>query len=307
MTERAQRVLGAPLESTSVPTSADENTQYRVGLDTYVLLDEVLNNSIRAIMIYDDFTARFNDADMSALAAVARYNTSLLAINMCGVCVGDASVSLLCDALVRGNVRQIDLSNTYLDDETGASLLALAHCNPRLRTVVVDDTLISEAMMDEIDLVCQFNESSAEELAPVEAIDKQRERYCVHHCFGCCPNGDFCLFSHRSIDVGAGAGRETRGDGRPLQLPEKPSQGASWQGGGGGGGDAEAEGKPLFQMPTLREKLAAAKERKLRGGGGGGGRKKRRQEPLLTPLQWGAVAVLGAAVAVILATSRTRK
>jgi hypothetical protein len=230
MPPREQRVLGAALGANSGTGSSEENSKFRVGDDLYILLDEVLNNSIRALLVYDDFSGRFTDMDACALASVLRYNTSLISVNLCGVDIGDHAVSLLCDALARSKVRVIDLSNTYLADEAGTALAALAYCNPSLRTLVLDDTLIPEELMDDIDLACQLNETKYE-LPPPLPIDPNRTRYCVQHCFGVCPNGEFCPLTHRSITlIGRDPSEEvSAAKSKPLALPPLPAEGASWK------------------------------------------------------------------------------
>jgi hypothetical protein len=229
MAHREQRVLGSALGSMPTTSSPEENSRYRVGDDLFILLDEVLNNSIRAILIYDEFSGRFADADAYALASVLRYNTSIISVNLCGVEIGDHAVSLLCDAMARSKVRVVDLSNTFLADEAGTALAALAHCNPNLRTVVVDETLISEELMDDIDLACQLNETKYE-LGPPLPIDPSRDRYCVQYCFGVCPNGDFCPLVHRSIAlIGREDDASEKKTARALELPPLPKEGASWK------------------------------------------------------------------------------
>lgn len=251
---REQRVLGAAIESSAVPTCSADNSEYRVGDDIFLLLDEVLNNRTRALLVYDDFSGHFTDSDVVALASVMRYNTSLLSVNLCGVDVGDSAISLLCDAMVRTRIRIIDLSNTYLADEAGTALVALARCNPNLRTVVVDDTLVSEEIMDEIDLACMNNDTMYELPAP-PPIDRDAERYCVHNCFGACPNGEFCMLSHRSInliDPNGRAGKQ-QGSGAALALPDAPAAGASWR--GAGDDDDDDAGGPGTYRPLTRAEL----------------------------------------------------
>lgn len=124
---------------------------------------------------------------------------------------------MLCETLLYSRVNYLDLSNTPLGDEAGTTLAALAHINPYLRTVIVDDTLIADDVLDEIDVACQFNQSNYEgnggstDESLIDNIKltnlKQRLRqaicalskhthFCVAFLFGCCPNGDLCLYSH---------------------------------------------------------------------------------------------------------------
>jgi hypothetical protein len=276
MARREQRTLGATLDNSDITSSPEENSKFKVGDDLYVLLDEVLNNATRAILVYDEFSGRFTDMDACALASVLRYNTSLIAVNMCGVEIGDHSVSLLCDALARSKVRVLDLSNTFLAEEAGAALAALAHCNPNLRTVIVDDTLIPEEMMDEIDLACTNNDTLYEVGAPSK-IDPDRPRYCVQHCFGACPDGEFCSLTHRSISLigkagddaamGASAGAHST---RPLELPPVPKEGATWRAPKRvkHAGESESDGDDADEM--AKESYAP---RLASSGTGGGSRK----------------------------------
>jgi hypothetical protein len=138
----------------------------------------------------------FGDAEMAALASVLQYNNSLLAITINGVGVGDRSVVALCRALATAKVRLLDLTTTFLDDESGIALLELAHRNPNLRTIVVDDTLISENLVDDIDLACLNNDASQPVMPPPVPIDAARTRYCVRHFFGFCTEGSYCSWSH---------------------------------------------------------------------------------------------------------------
>jgi len=235
--QRHRRVLGAAVDSAShSKPSADEavmNSRYVAGEDSiWILLDEVLNNDTRAVFVYDDFTGSFTDDDACALAAVLRYNTSLLSITLNGVDVGDSAVGHICDALVRSRVRLIDLSNTFLADEAGASLLALALCNRNLRTIIVDETLIDEEIMDEIDMACLNNEQwEVQEPPPMKrtrASGLGPPRLCVQNCFGACPNGQYCMLSHRTIQM-TPRGKGGQAKGTPLPLPQRPSEGPSWR------------------------------------------------------------------------------
>jgi hypothetical protein len=207
---------------------SDENSRYHVGMDLWILLDEVVNNTIRAILIYDTFSGSFTDFEVQALSTVMKYNKSVIAINMNGVEIGDASISLLCDSLIHSNVQLMDFTNTPLDDDAGRSLLALCHLNHSIRTVVVDDTLISEDLLDDIDLACVYNEKTYPE-PEVYPIEPDRRRYCVQHLFGVCPNGVFCPLSHEAIGSSHGESGDPRR--RKRIVPEaQPLAGPSWQG-----------------------------------------------------------------------------
>lgn len=227
MPTRQPRVLGAQREMpTPSAGSVSENSAFRVGDDVTILLEEVLNNSIRAVLVYDDFSGAFTDVDLYSLSRVFRYNRSVISLCISGVDISDDAVSLLCEALMNSNVQYIDFTNTPLDDEAGSSLAALANCNKALRTVVVDDTLISEDIMDEIDLACQYNDSFP--LPKPIPIDDNRTRYCLENLFGACPYGDMCLFSHAPVGSDSQAGTPAE---PAKELPPKPPQGASWKSG----------------------------------------------------------------------------
>jgi hypothetical protein len=224
--ERKQRVLGVQREAPAASAkSGNENSRFRVGDDISVLLDEVLNNSVRSVHIFDQFSGQFSDMEVYSLSLVFKYNYSVLALTISGCDIGDEAVSMLCEALVHTNIQHVDFTNTPLDDEAGCSLAGLAHCNQNLRTVVIDDTLISEDLMDEIDVCCQYNESTNPN-PPIQPIDPGRTRYCVAHFCGGCPNGDFCLMSHAAITARGGAKAVAR---FRRELPPEPEEGASWQ------------------------------------------------------------------------------
>lgn len=88
--------------------------------DFHNLVDEVLNNSIRSVLIYDDFSGAFSDAELGSLSMAFQYNLSVEAVTLNGVNVTDESVSMLCESLLRSCVNYIDLSNTPIEDEGGA-------------------------------------------------------------------------------------------------------------------------------------------------------------------------------------------
>lgn len=221
MSVRQQRVIGVPLGIHNVTTSnPEENTQFRIGsTDPLILMDEVFNSSTRAVCVYgrvgnlmledgtfvegpddmieDCLDDEFGDEEMYALAAVLPYNTSLLAVNINGVAVTDCSIVQMCRALKNTKVRLVDLTNTVIDDETGLALLELAQENIHLRTVVVDDTLIAETIMDDIDMACLNNEAMVPHLPEPVPIDPMRPRYCVRNYFGVCADGDdYCAWFH---------------------------------------------------------------------------------------------------------------
>ena len=218
---RGQRVIGVPLGvHVTSSSNPEENTQYRIGGDIFVLLDEVLNSTTRSICVYgrvgnimledgtfvegpddmieDVLDDAFDDEMMIALAQCLPFNSSLLAVNINGVAVTDAGVVAVCRALVNTNVRLIDLTNTVIDDETGVALLELAQANLYLRTVIVDETLIAENLMDEIDMACLNNEALVPSLPPPAAIDQNRMRFCVPNFFQLCPDGIYCAWAHGS-------------------------------------------------------------------------------------------------------------
>ena len=207
----------------------DENSKYHVGMDLTILLDEVLNNMIRSLMIYDTFSGNFTDYELQCLCTVIKYNKSLIAINMNGVDIGDGAVGILCDNLISSNVQYMDFTNTPLDDDAGRSLLALVHNNHSLRTIIVDDTLISEEIMDDIDLACVFNEKTYD-LPEVYRIDPARRRYCVQHLFGTCPNGIICPWSHDAVGSLEQDMTYVKDKPKKLELPPPPEAGASWRG-----------------------------------------------------------------------------
>jgi hypothetical protein len=116
----------------------------------------------------------------------------------------------------------------------GRSIAGLAHNNTNLRTVIVEDTLISDEALDEIDLACLFNESTAVEItqkraaalaaggsiaaasptimtaerykeAVAAAAAKKAEtpRLCVANEFNSCPHGASCLYAHGATNASA--------------------------------------------------------------------------------------------------------
>lgn len=234
MSSRVPRVIGVPL-GTHVTAASDpeENTRFRCGIsELMTLLDEVYNSSTRSICVYgrigsmiledgtivegpddedpstDTLDDAFTDEDMSALCTVLPYNTSLLAININGVTITDSGVVELCRAIKHSRIRLLDLTNTVLDDESGVALLELAQSNIHIRTIVVDDTLIADSIMDEIDMACLNNEALVPELPPLERIDPERVRYCVGAAFGMCGDGDYCVFGVHEVPAPRRAAEE---------------------------------------------------------------------------------------------------
>lgn len=228
MSDGRQRTLGVQRTTDEVlpPSDPSENTKYRAGDDIGILLDEVLNNKTRAILVFDDFSGKFSDFDLYQLSVVMRFNTSLVAITISGVDIGDETVAMLCQSLIPTNVQYVDFTNTPLDEEAGSSLAALARCNTNLRTVVVTDTLISEELMDEIDVACMDNEI-ANDAARVVTTDPDRTLYCYANILQCCPNGEYCLFSHDR--PGGGVIKAKSLLDWDKALPPPPKVGASWR------------------------------------------------------------------------------
>lgn len=228
MSDGRQRTLGVQRAAEEVmpPSDPSENTKYKAGDDIGILLDEVLNNRTRAILVFDDFSGKFSDFDLYQLSVVMRFNTSLVAITISGVDIGDETVAMLCQSLIPTNVQYVDFTNTPLDEEAGSSLAALARCNTNLRTVVVTDTLISEELMDEIDVACMDNEI-ANDAPRVITTDPDRTVFCYANVLQCCPNGDYCLLSHEAPG-GVSARAKTLLDWDKA-LPPPPKAGASWR------------------------------------------------------------------------------
>lgn len=240
----------------------NHNSNYtNVGEDEFhILAEETLNNSIRSILVYDDFSGYFGDAEVFSLSMAFQYNLSVEALTLSGINVSDESISALCDALIRSRVNYLDLSNTPLEDEAGRSIAALAHLNPYLRTVIVDDTLIAEEVLDEIDVACQFNQSNYEScdnemdeavflpahlarlkhrLQQTIRAKKRQVYFCAAHLYGCCPNDDLCFYSHALGHSGMAEGNPSlaskltelfaQGGAWEEKLPPRPSDGASWR------------------------------------------------------------------------------
>ncbi|CCW71152.1 unnamed protein product [Phytomonas sp. Hart1] len=227
----------------------------------HTLADEVLNNSIRSLLVYADFSSFFGDAEILSLSMALQYNLSIEAITLNGIDVSDDAISAMCEALLLSRVSYINLSNTPLLDEAGSSIAALAHINPYLRTVIVEDTLISDDVLDEIDVACQFNQSNLEanhgmideSLIPSADLGRLKQRlkqiirahqnrahFCVAHLFGCCPNGELCFYSHAlntgGVDNDAKVrlsekitGLFTSDENWEDKLPPQPQAGASWR------------------------------------------------------------------------------
>jgi hypothetical protein len=228
MSDGRQRTLGVQRAADEVlpPSDPSENTKYKAGDDIGILLDEVLNNKTRAILVFDDFSGKFSDFDLYQLSVVMRFNTSLVAITISGVDIGDETVAMLCQSLIPTNVQYVDFTNTPLDEEAGSSLAALARCNTNLRTVVVTDTLISEELMDEIDVACMDNEI-ANDAPRVITTDPDRTIFCYANVLQCCPNGEYCLFSHDQ--PGGVSVRAKNLLDWDKALPPPPKAGASWR------------------------------------------------------------------------------
>nr|CCC89603.1 conserved hypothetical protein [Trypanosoma congolense IL3000] len=258
---------------------ARHNSRYtRAGVDDIQLLAaEILNNSTRAIMVFGELGCNFSDVELYLISVVVQYNLSLEAITINGVDVGDEAVSILCEALTKSRVSFIDLSNNPLENEAGHSLAALAHVNPYVRTIVLDDTLISEEVLDEIDVACQFNQSNFEGnggvVEPGNASEVVRIRhrirniikakhkkiiYCVPHVLGVCPDGDMCLFSHSPMTSGApdaNANLHERiadmfaSGGGLSKLSPQPKAGASWK-------TPDDEGRSSLRLNLGKRRLA---------------------------------------------------
>ncbi|CAJ1009612.1 hypothetical protein Q4I28_004926 [Leishmania naiffi] len=263
------RVVSSSYESFSLPQLehalcyfTNHNSNYtNVGNDEFhVLAEETLNNSIRSILVYDDFSGFFGDAEVYSLSMAFQYNLSVEALTLRGINISDEAICSLCEALVRSRVNYIDLSNTPLEDEAGRSIAALAHVNPYLRTVIVDDTLIADDVLDEIDVACQFNQSNFEgnkgevdesllrpadlgrlkhRLQQIIRAQERKTHYCVAHLFGCCPNGEMCLYAHSlgksgmdEIDASLSAKISelfANGGNWEERLPPRPTDGPSWR------------------------------------------------------------------------------
>lgn len=258
------------------------------------LVEEVLNNHIRSILVYADFSTCFADEEIYSLSMAFQYNLSVEAVTLSGINVSDESIGTLCEALVRSRVNFIDLSNTPLEDEAGRSLAALARVNPYLRTVVVDDTLITGELLDEIDVACQYNQSNYEasdnavdasllseaELARLKRRLQQITRaqyrkvhYCVLHLFGICPYGESCIYSHSlsgsGVDDGDGGLSDkisklfTSGGNWEEKLLQPTREGAAWR----GDDDADAAGQvklDLGKRLAIKKRLEEEKKAKKR-------------------------------------------
>lgn len=248
--------------------SANNNSNYvDAGKDDFhVLIDEVLNNSIRSVLVFDEQSSCFGDAEIASLATALQHNLSVEALTLNGINVSDESIGILSESIVHSRISFLDLSNSPLEDDAGMSIAALAHINPYLRTVVLDDTLISDDVLDEIDVACQFNQSNFEgnrncideSLFSGGALARLKRRmqffircrakkvhFCVAHLFGCCPNGELCLYSHNLNHCGgddddangsSGGGLSAKirqlfatGGKWEERLPLKPQEGASWR------------------------------------------------------------------------------
>ena len=234
------RVLGVQRELADVVGTCG-NSAYSVGKDISILLDEVLNNDISAVFVYGDFGSGFSDVDLYSLAVVFRKNVSVLALTISGVDIGDETMSLLCDSLLHSNVQYLDLTNTPLDEEAGRSLAALAQNNHNIRTVIVEETLISEEAMDEIDMACQFNDVGYS--LPQVVVAPNKKRLCVPFQFNSCPNGDYCVYAHSE---GMSEASESR-DWSSFLKREEPAVGASWKG-------SDVSPKPVFTLNRERIK-----------------------------------------------------
>ncbi|RNF08775.1 uncharacterized protein Tco025E_07077 [Trypanosoma conorhini] len=305
---------------------ASHNSEYtRPGEDDInVLTSEILNNSIRAVMLFSDFSAAFTDVEVYSISVAMQYNLSLEALTINGVNVSDEAISMLCEALVQSRVSFIDLSNTPLEDEAGRSLAALAHVNPYVRTIVLDDTLIAEEVLDEIDVACQFNQSNFEanagavEIAKPAELARLRHRlqhiirakhkktyYCVAHLLGMCPNGDLCLYSHTLMTTGApdaNANLHERladlfatGGNWQDKLPSPPQAGASWK------DPSEGQGQ------TLRLNLARCKAVGSRGTAKGKGVRHQTDGWRRSYRAVGATVALAAAAALVAALWSARR
>ncbi|KPI85207.1 hypothetical protein ABL78_5752 [Leptomonas seymouri] len=277
----------------------------------HVLAEETLNNSIRSILVYDDFSGYFGDAEVYSLSMIFQYNLSVEALTLSGINISDESICALCEALVRSRVNFIDLSNTPLEDEAGRSIAALAHVNPYLRTVIVDDTLIAGDVLDEIDVACQFNHSNWEgsggrmdealfhsadlgrlkhRLQQIIRARHKKVHFCVAHLFGCCPNGDLCLYSHslgtsglEEVDTSLSAKISelfASGGNWEDRLPPRPSDGPSWR-----NPEDEVKRKPrLNKAQREHQKSKVEEEKKVAAAAAAAACARSRWVPLLNGL-----------------------
>ncbi|ESL11985.1 hypothetical protein TRSC58_00255 [Trypanosoma rangeli SC58] len=85
---------------------ASRNSEYtRPGEDDInVLTSEILNNSIRSVMLFGDFSAAFTDVEVYSVSVAVQYNLSLEALTMNGINMSDEALSMLCEALVQSRV-----------------------------------------------------------------------------------------------------------------------------------------------------------------------------------------------------------
>lgn len=229
--------------------------------DFAILADEVLNNRVLSVLVFAGHSPRIGDFEICSLCRAMQYNVSVEALTLSGLNVSDEAIGLLCEALLHSRVTYLDFSNTPLEDEAGRSIAALAHMNPYLRTVVVSSTLIAEEIQDEIDVACQFNQSNFEsnqnrmdeQVFREGEVDRLRQRLvqvirvkekkillCVAHLFECCPNGEFCVYSHdlrhSSLSGADLSFQQTLAemfangkDGWEDALVPLPQDGASWR------------------------------------------------------------------------------
>eukprot|EP00758_Cryptobia_borreli_P001743 Tbor_TRINITY_DN2496_c0_g1::TRINITY_DN2496_c0_g1_i1::g.2592::m.2592 len=238
-----RRVLGIQRDVSDFQSIYAKNSSYSAGSDISILLDEILNNDISAVFIYDDFS-KLSDVDLYSISVVLKKNTSLQAITLSGVDLTDETMSLICNSLVHSNVQYLDFCNTPLDDESGSSLAALAQNNTNIRTVIVEDTLVSEEIMDEIDLACQYNETAYDAPKVVQpsgtpssssgamSPNHCKTRLCVPFQFNMCPNGEHCIFSHSSVSNSSDMGNSEERDWvNLLQIGQRDAvpTGASWR------------------------------------------------------------------------------
>lgn len=201
--------------------------------DFAILVEEVLNNSILSVLVFANYSPRIGDCEICALSKAMEYNVSLEALTLSGLDISDDAFSVLCQSLIHSRVSFLDFSYSSVEDSGGLSIAALAHMNPYLRTVVVTGTLIGEDIRDEIDVACQFNHSNFEsngsttveesllsrtsqslssntqgeviaydanqlkrKIVQVMRIKEKQVVLCVARLFGCCPEGELCLYSH---------------------------------------------------------------------------------------------------------------
>lgn len=118
---------------------------------------------------------------------------------------------------------------------------------------------MDESLMKEADLSARKRRAQA-----IVRARKNNAHYCVADLFGCCPNGELCLYSH-ALKADAEeplvcdrlsdkiAALFAAGGNWEEKLPPRPQEGASWR-----SAEDELECRPRLNLRRRREEMLRA-------------------------------------------------